>query len=220
MHTIEQIRAARALIGWSQGELADQAGLSQTGIARIENGTNRPNSNTLIKIRAAFDRVDVEFLGSNGVRKRTDEIRTLRGVEGLRQMIDDLYDTTKAAFDAGENIEGFVDLYNAKPANWHKWLGKDWWDMHSKRMTTMNDKIQRLVISETDTFVISGAFSEHKAFPNDLFSDQSIYAYGDKLAFVTFGEDVTVRILSNKEFCRGFRILFNIAWENVAKTLD
>ena len=50
MPTIEQIRAARALLDWSQSDLADKAGLSQTGIARIENGTNQPNSSTLEKI--------------------------------------------------------------------------------------------------------------------------------------------------------------------------
>ena len=54
MPTIEQIRAARALLGWSQSDLADRADLSQTGIARIENGTNKPNSKTLEKIKAAL----------------------------------------------------------------------------------------------------------------------------------------------------------------------
>ena len=220
MPTIEQIRAARALLGWNQHDLADKAGLSQTGIARIENGTNQPNSKTLEKIGNAFDDADIEFLGSAGLRKRTDEVRIWKGAEGLRRLVDDLYDTTKTAYDNGQNIEGFVHLYNAKPANWHKWLGKEWWDMHSKRMSEMSPKIQKLLISEEDNYVISSAFSEHRGFPANLFSDQSIYAYGDKLAFVTFGDDVVVKILSNREFCRGFRVLFDIAWQHVAKPIS
>ena len=217
MPTLEQIRAARALLGWSQHDLADKAGLSQTGIARIENGTNQPNSKTIQKIETAFDAADVEFLGSNGVQKRPNEARVLKGPEGLRLMVDDLYETTKSAFDAGEDIEGFIDLYNARPANWHKWLGKEWWDMHSTRMSKMNTKIQRLLISADDAYTISGAFSEHRGFPPELFNDQSIYAYGDKLAFLVFGEDeVYVSILKNKEICQGFRVLFDIAWKNVA----
>ena len=36
MPTIEQIRAARALLGWSQSDLADRADLSQTGIALFD----------------------------------------------------------------------------------------------------------------------------------------------------------------------------------------
>lgn len=210
MPTIEQIRAARALIGWSQSDLAEQANLSQTGIARIENGTNQPNSTTIEKIRTAFDKADIEFIGDTGVKKRTGEIRTLDGVSGFRAFIDDLYETTK---ETGK----MVYLYNARPKNWHDWLGKDWWDLHSARMTKLNDKAQRIFIAEDDTYLISSAFSEHRYFPKELFNDQSIYAYGDKIAFVTFSDTVRIRILDNKQFCDGFRVLLDIAWNNVAK---
>lgn len=220
MPTIEQIRAARALIGWSQGDLADHSDLSQTGIARIENGTNQPNSNTIEKIRSAFDRADVEFIGDSGVKKRKDEIRTLRGKSGLEELVNDIYYTTNNALNEGQSIEGFVYLYNAKPENWHKWLGAEWWDMHSNRMTKMNNKIQKLLISEGDNYLISGAFSEHKAVPAKLFNDQSIYAYGNKLAFVTFDKEVTIRVLENPHFCQGFRVLFDIAWQTVAKPIN
>ena len=62
--------------------MAEYADLSQTGIARIENGTNKPNSTTLNKIMTAFEQADIEFIGDTGVKKRTSEIRTLRG-QGL-----------------------------------------------------------------------------------------------------------------------------------------
>ncbi len=219
MPSIEQIRAARALIGWSQGDLADKAGLSQTGIARIENGTNQPNSTTIEKIRSAFDKADIEFIAESGVKKRTGEVKTLRGVDGLKSLVNDIYETTKDAYENKEDVKDYVYLYNANPENWHKWLGKDWWDMHSERMSKMHSKIQRLLVSEANTYFISSAFSEHRAFPADLFNDQSIYAYGGKLAFVTFGNDVVIQILENKSFCRGFRVLFDIAWQDIAKPL-
>ncbi|MGH1456199.1 MAG: helix-turn-helix domain-containing protein [Alphaproteobacteria bacterium] len=217
MPTIEQIRAARALIGWSQGELAEHAGLSQTGIARIENGTNHPNATTTAKITAAFDKVDVEFIGESGVKKRTGEVRTLRGADGLKFLVDDIYHYTKNEFEKKNNIESLVYLYNARPENWHKWLGKDWWDMHSERMSKMNKKIQRLLISEGDNYLISSSFSEHRQFPSDKFNDQSIYAYSNKLAFVTFDQNLVIRVLENKQFCEGFRVLFDVAWETIAK---
>jgi len=220
MPSLEQIRAARALLDWSQSDLAQRAGLSQTGIARIENGTNKPNSSTLAKIEAAFDKADVEFIGSTGVRKRTDEVKTLSGKDGLKELINDIYETAKTIKEKTGSADAIIYLYNAKPENWHKWLGKDWWDMHSERMAALGDKVQRIITVEGDTYFISQAFSEHRWFPANLFNDQSIYAYGSKLAFVTFGEDVSVKILSNKEFCDGFRVLFEIAWENVAKPVS
>jgi transcriptional regulator with XRE-family HTH domain len=219
MPTIEQIRAARALLGWSQHDLAEKADLSQTGIARIENGTNQPNTKTIEKIKAAFDIADIEFIGSSGVKKRTDEIKILKGAEGLRELVEDIYVCTKHAIETTNQKEALVYLYNARPENWHKWLGKDWWDMHAKRMSVFGNKVQRIIASENNNYFISDAFSEHRGFPENLFNDQSIYAYENKLAFVTFGDDVSIKILKNKEFCDGFKVLFNIAWEHVAKPM-
>lgn len=220
MPTIEQIRAARALLDWSQSDLADKAGLSQTGIAHIENGTNQPNSSTLEKIKTAFDDNGIEFIGNKGLQKRTNEIRTMSGVEGLKSLVNDIYATAQDICKQTGKSEGVVYLYNAKPQNWHKWLGKEWWDMHSERMTALGSDLQRIITGEGDTYLISSSFSQHRAIPAKIFNDQSIYAYGSKLAFVTFGEDVTVNILNNKEFCDGFRVLFNIAWDLVAKPVE
>src|SRR5262245_33161383 len=110
MLTIEQIRAARALLDWSQSDLADKAELSQTGIARIENGTNKPNTSTLEKIADAFENAGIEFIGQNGLRKKTDEIKVLRGREGFTTFMNDVYETAKSK-------GGEFCLHNAKPDN-------------------------------------------------------------------------------------------------------
>lgn len=211
MPTIEQIRAARALLGWNQHELADKAGLSQTGIARIENGTNQPNSKTLKKIETAFDAADIEFLGASGLRKRTGEIKTLQGVDGFKEFMNDIYAVAK---DQG----GEICLHNAKPDNWYKWLGADWFKMHSERMADLGDKIRfKITAEEGNHNLISSAFAEYRWFPKELFNEQCIYAYGNKLAFINFSpEDILIRVLEDKGFSEGFRVLFNIAWDNVA----
>lgn len=211
MPTIEQIRAARALIGWSQGELADHAGLSQTGIARIENGTNHPNSGTLAKIIGAFDSVDVEFIGDSGVKKRTSEVRTLRGAEGFRAFMDDVYHV--ASTQGGQIV-----LHSADPANWIKWLGEDFYVSHVKRMAALGNKINvRITVEEGNENFIASSFAEYRWFSYDIFREESFYAYGDRLAFMSFTEkDVVIQILTKSEFAEGFRVLFNIAWDNVA----
>lgn len=211
MPTLEQIRAARALLGWSQSDLAERAGLSQTGIARIENGTNHPNSQTLAKIEQAFEENDIEFLGANGLRKKTDEVKTLRGTDGFKEFMHDIYNTAK-------NNGGTICLHNARPSNWYKWLGEDWFHMHSERMNALNKKVDfRITAEEGTTELISSSFAQYRWFPKEMFNQQSIYAYENKLAFLTFkADDVIIRILDNKEFADGFRVLFNIAWDTVA----
>jgi transcriptional regulator with XRE-family HTH domain len=211
MPTIEQIRAARALLGWSQHDLAEKADLSQTGIARIENGTNQPNTKTLEKIKAAFDAADIEFMGSSGLRKKSGEVKTYRGADGLKEFMSDVYITAK---DQG----GDFCLHNAKPDNWVKWLGQDWFAMHAERMSAVSGKINfKITAEEGNKNLISSSFAEYRWFPKELFNEQCIYAYGNKLGFVNFGTDeVLIRVLEDKDFSDGFRVLFNIAWERVA----
>jgi predicted transcriptional regulator len=76
--TIEQIRAARGLLGWSQSELAERAELSLPTIKRVEAGKG-PHVSDLArtKLRRALETAGVEFIEENGggpgvrLRKRT-----------------------------------------------------------------------------------------------------------------------------------------------------
>ena len=55
MVTIKQIKAARALLGWSQEDLAQHSAISEPTIARLEStdGPIAGRPNTAEKIRAA-----------------------------------------------------------------------------------------------------------------------------------------------------------------------
>lgn len=62
----QQIRAARSLLGWEQFELAVQAGVAISTIRRLEGmkGPIAANFETIEKIRRAFEKAGIEFLGS------------------------------------------------------------------------------------------------------------------------------------------------------------
>jgi transcriptional regulator with XRE-family HTH domain len=62
MITGGQIRAARALTGWKQSELAEQSGVSEISIKNIERGATDPRASTLQALQTAFDRAGVVFL--------------------------------------------------------------------------------------------------------------------------------------------------------------
>ena len=65
-----QLRAARALLGWSARELAARCDVSESAIARGErvNGRPRMQVRTLNRIVSALEKQGIEFLGTNGVR--------------------------------------------------------------------------------------------------------------------------------------------------------
>jgi predicted transcriptional regulator len=61
----QQIKAARALVGWAQQDLAVKAGIAISTIRRIE-GLNGPicaNFGTIAKIRRVFEEAGVNFAG-------------------------------------------------------------------------------------------------------------------------------------------------------------
>ena len=56
-----QIRAARGLLNWSQGELAERAGVSKQSVTRIENGTMDPRFSTMTALHEAIRSAGVEM---------------------------------------------------------------------------------------------------------------------------------------------------------------
>jgi predicted transcriptional regulator len=66
MITSAQCRAARGLVGWSQQELAKNAGVGTVVIHQLESGTSQPRRATLDVVRRAFEAAGVEFIDENG----------------------------------------------------------------------------------------------------------------------------------------------------------
>jgi predicted transcriptional regulator len=56
-----KIRAARGLLNWSQGELAERAGVSKQSVTRIENGTMDPRFSTITALNEAIRGAGVEM---------------------------------------------------------------------------------------------------------------------------------------------------------------
>jgi ribosome-binding protein aMBF1 (putative translation factor) len=66
--TTRQIKAARALLAWSQADLADRSGISEPTVARLEaaDGELGGREDTTQKLRAAIEAAGVEFIDENG----------------------------------------------------------------------------------------------------------------------------------------------------------
>lgn len=54
-----QMRAARALLAWSQTDLAEKSGLSRTVIARVEMGVTDARTSTVRAIRSTFSQAGI-----------------------------------------------------------------------------------------------------------------------------------------------------------------
>ncbi len=209
MPTVEQIRAARALIGWSQGDLAEHAGLSQTGIARIENGSNQPNSTTLEKIVSAFDDVGIIFI-LGGVQKAQDTLTILDGEDSLRKLQDDIYHTLK--INKGEVLLlGVNEIMANEKENY------EYTKMHIKRLKDAGIS-ERILIKEGKKEFIAPK-SWYRTIPQEYFSPHTVFIYDEKIALALRTPHNKVLILENIFFSDSIKSFFNMLWDN-GKDID
>ena len=66
--SIKQVKAARALLGWSQSDLASASGVSEPTIKRLEaqDGDLGGAASTIDAIGSAFNGAGVDFIAENG----------------------------------------------------------------------------------------------------------------------------------------------------------
>lgn len=76
------VRAGRALLGWSQQDLANRAGVQRLVVVRYENGTQTPHPRNMDQLIEAFAQAGVEGVaredGAIGVVIRSAALAQLR----------------------------------------------------------------------------------------------------------------------------------------------
>lgn len=76
--TPAQIRAARALLRWTQADLAASAGIGVVAVKSFERGRSDPRSSTLAKIEQALDAAGVIFFDAGENREGGPGVRLKR----------------------------------------------------------------------------------------------------------------------------------------------
>jgi len=213
MITPTQMRAARAMIDKPQGYVADHLGIAANTLSKIESGQSDASASRIQDIQSCYEHEGIEFTENDGVRWRNNPITRMNGEQGLEKFLDDIYQV--ATTSGGE-----ICLFNAKPENWLRWMGEDWFQKRSEKLAgyTTNFSMKSL-ISEGNRSFIGSAYQKYRWLPQNtlLNDDQSLYIYGDKLGFVNFKEsDVEIVVFTNVQFAEGIRVLFNTTWDNLA----
>jgi len=206
--TPAQCRAARALLNWSQPELAQRCDIHVQTISNFEKESSTPSKTTLEKIHSIFVKQDIVFSDDDGVRRRQQMITQYQGTDGFRAFMDDIYETAKKS-------GGDICLLNANPDLWIKWLGEHWYfDTHVPRMEKLLDKITARITIQTKNYNFIGRkFGEYRWLPDNIWNENSFYSYGNKIGFFKFTENnVEIIVLKEEKFAETFRFLFNLVW--------
>jgi transcriptional regulator with XRE-family HTH domain len=200
------MRGARGLLNWSQSELSKRTGISTTSIGNIEAGNTQARESTLRVIRQAFENAGIEFIGTEGMRKRADYIRTFEGRDQFWAFYDDVYSTLQA--NPGE-----VVVSNADEKKFIESLTVENATKHRDRMMSIKGVSYRILINEGDDFLAaSSSYAKYRWMPQELFSSVPFYIYGNKLAIIRFNPEPYIYVIQNSEIADAYRKQFDAIW--------
>lgn len=204
MITNEQCRAARGLLGWTQQDLADAAGMSKTAINNFERGIKDVRGESLQAIRTAFEKNDVEFVGDYGVHKRRETVRILNGDQALPQLWDDIYETLKD--QGGEVLIANLDEKRSHDSH------PDKLKHHLERLTECG-VTERLLCCAGDTFFLQ-PHSFYRWLPKAGYeAGMTSFIYGQKVALQLWNESMIIVINSRSAYEAEVQ-RFEILWKN------
>ena len=167
--TTAQIRGARGILNWSQQDLAQRTGISATSIGSIENGQTTPRESTLSTIRKTLENGGIEFIGLEGIRQRSNDVRIYRGKEGFIEFYNDIYETVQSS-----PSEIFVS--NVDERLFVKILG-DFAKVHVDRITALKNIRYKILVKDGDNYIPGSGYAEYRWMPKELFSSVPFCVY-------------------------------------------
>jgi len=207
-----QIRAARALLGWSQKDLGAHSGVSPISIANIELGGKAPKVQTIEKIISAFDKAGIEFGEQDGLKRKGINVRTLEGEDWFNQALEDVYETL-IDNPAAELIVDMADDKKSPP------------DVINLYKKIRNAGIKmRQTVEEGNTYLM-GPVSEYRWVPKAYFRNWVMLIYGDKIV-MCLSEEKRALLIENKSLVQMERQKFDFLWsllpalEQIKSTAD
>ncbi len=202
-----QIKAARALLDWSQDRLAEACGLSIATIRKIESGHISPRDSTTSSIEKAFEAAGLEFLGADGVRRKPEDMVVYHGHDGTVAFFDDVYQTVSKR--GGEIVVVCVSEHQFADAL------DDYLAVHVARMKAIQDKVSVKCIITDKTDYTPADYCEYRHITKAYVESVPFYIYGNNYAILLFDADPSPKIIVHKSalLAEAYRRQFASMWE-------
>ncbi len=197
----EQIKAGRAMLDWSQKDLAEHSGVSDATIKLIETARINSTPETRQTIQEALEKGGLEFLPQNGVRMRDDLLTVLEKRDEddnvFLRLLDDIYYTMRRGY--GEVLWSFVDDSISPPELLEK-----------ENLIRQTGCPMRSLVRYGDKNLIY-PIEEYRYLPKGFYINNPSVIYGDKFALFA-NEDSKAIIINNATIADVKRIEFEIIW--------
>ncbi len=193
-----QCRAARALLNWSQPDLAERCDMNVQTISAFEKESGSPTKTTLQKITQVLEFNGIEFGLNNGISLSPYKTYTLPYAE----MLDDILNTVPAG---GEYLMHCADERRSPPQVVEKLE-----QIHAKKIG------MRATICEGNTYLRD--YIPSKWIPKEYFADSEVFViYNDKFVVpIGFGtaDRSLCMVIKNQTLADVMRRQFEYWWKN------
>ena len=211
LHTelsLKQLRAARALLGWTQSELATLTGMSTNALNAIERGAVQPRVQNLQKLFSVFEQAGVEFIDQSGVRLRADRQITVEGRDAVAYLFNDICETL-------HNTHGIVRIFGIDDDIFIK-EEPEALPNYLKRAEKLGLH-ERVIVEKNDRSVVTMKNTEYRWVANEYFTHAPFFIYGDRLAYIFWQPVKKIIIFRQLEMAESFRKMFDFMWEQAEK---
>lgn len=183
-----QIKAARALLDWSQEDLALATSLSVATIRKLELGYISPRSSTVSVLRRTFEEAGIEFLELEGVRRRQEDVVTYQGGDAYENFFDDI---AHASLQRGGEILIVADS---------SFGTQGVFDAHMLRrfemLLTQNPALSaKVILTDIYDLPFSPVGLECRVLSTNYVDPMPFCVYADRYAMITVAEEKAGRII-------------------------
>ena len=204
-----QIRAARALLNWSQADLARAAPMATSSIKNIESACSSARKETLAQIHDAFEHNGVEFLPGTGVRLKNHGVEVHDDRRATAELLDNIYAHVQTSPEREVCIIGIDEAYAVNTDGSQLIAG------HIERLTKVGVR-ERVLLREGDTQFLNTPEC-YRWLPQQYFSRNSpIYICGDRIAIHSGSLRRRTIIIEARPLAQHMRMLFELLWDCVS----
>ncbi len=202
--TIQQIKAARALLDWKQSDLAKASGISLNAINNIERGIGSPRLETMHMIARSLEQAGIEFTDCQGVKLRGEvfQMNNFDGPGFIEKLTDDMLSELKHGDEVLMcGIDERLFIHHAKSEV----------ERYTKAAIDLELK-ERILICEGDTYFASQPHA-YRWVPRALFGKVPYLIYSEKVAIVLWNKPYRTIIMQNKSLVETFKVQFDFLWQ-------
>ena len=202
---LEQIKAARSLLNWSQEDLAKKSGYSLATINNIERGQYEAHSATMADIIQTFEQAGVQFIDGPGVKIDEVDFR-IKAYEG-EQALGLLLSKIGLALEESENESLYISGIDEGVLK-QKTVEKDL----KKLFKRLGKDVSVRILCHKNQSDALGFFNFQKKIVADTVPLIPCFLYKNRVALVTLQNPVHVTILYNESLAEVYKALFNHLW--------